>query len=103
MSDIERIGQFSGEISKNVLEQQSKNHKTHYSKDALKDLKISAEFLYSMFSKIMKPLTDGTSTDEKEFKEIRENVIDLELKMRKRHIDRVCKGKCSAKLTSSYN
>ena len=103
MSDIERIGQFSGEISKNVLEQQSKNHKTHYSKDALKDLKISAEFLYSMFSKIMKPLTDGTYTDEKELKEIRENVIDLELKMRKRHIDRVCKGKCSAKLTSSYN
>ncbi len=103
ISDIERIGQFSGEISRNVLEQQSKSHKTHYSKDALKDLKSSAEFIYSMFSKIMKPLTDGSSTDEKELKSIRENVVDLELKMRKRHIDRVCKGKCSAKLTSNYN
>lgn len=38
MSDIERIGQFSGEISKNVLELQSTSHKTHYSKDAIKDL-----------------------------------------------------------------
>lgn len=103
MSDIERIGQFSGEISRNVLEQQSKSHKTHYSKDALKDLKSSAEFIYSMFSKIMKPLTDGTSIDEKELKTVRENVVDLELKMRKKHIDRVCKGKCSAKLTSNYN
>lgn len=103
MSDIERIGQFSGEISRNVLEQQSKSHKTHYSKDALKDLKSSAEFIYSMFSKIMKPLTDGTSIDEKELKTIRENVVDLELKMRKKHIERVCKGKCSAKLTSNYN
>ena len=103
MSDIERIGQFSGEISKNVLEQQSKSHKTHYSKDALKDLKNSAEFIYSMFSKIMKPLTEGTSADGKELKSIRENVIDLEVKMRKRHIDRVCKGECSAKLTSNYN
>ena len=103
ISDIERIGQFSGEISRNVLEQQSKSHKTHYSKDALKDIKSSAEFIYSMFSKIMKPLTDGTSIDEKELKTVRENVVDLELKMRKKHIDRVCKGKCSAKLTSSYN
>ena len=103
MSDIERIGQFSGEISRNVLEQQSKSHKTHYSKDALKDLNSSAELIYSMFSKIMKPLTDGTSIDEKELKTVRENVVDLELKMRKKHIDRVCKGKCSAKLTSNYN
>lgn len=103
ISDIERIGQFGGEISRNILDQQGKSHKTHYSKDALKDLRGSAKLIYSMFSKIMKPLTDGTSADEKELKSIRENVIDLELKMRKRHIERVCKGKCNVKLTSSYN
>ncbi len=103
ISDIERIGQFSGEISRNILDQQGRGHKTHYSKDALKDLRGSAKFIYTMFSKIMKPLADGTSADEKELKSIRENVIDLELKMRKRHIDRVCKGKCNVKLTSSYN
>ena len=103
ISDIERIGQFSGEISSNILEQQSRSHKTHYSKDAVTDLRTSAEFIYSMFSKIMNPLSDGTAADEKDLRYIRENVVNLEFKMRRRHIDRVCKGKCSVKLTSNYN
>ena len=71
--------------------------------DAVTDLRTSAGFIYSMFSKIMNPLSDGTAADEKDLRYIRENVVNLEFKMRRRHIDRVCKGKCSAKLTSNYN
>ena len=33
----------------------------------------------------------------------RKNVGDIELKMRKGHIDGVCRGKCNANLTSNYN
>ena len=33
----------------------------------------------------------------------RKNVGDIELKMRKGHIEGVCRGKCNTKLTSNYN
>ena len=33
----------------------------------------------------------------------RKNVGDIKLKMRKGHIEEVCRGKCDAKLTSNYN
>ena len=32
----------------------------------------------------------------------RKNVGDIELKMRKGHIEGVCRGKCNTKLTSNY-
>ena len=32
----------------------------------------------------------------------RKNVGDIKLKMRKGHIEGICKGKCNAKLTSNY-
>ncbi|MDY5021876.1 MAG: PhoU domain-containing protein [Blautia sp.] len=45
----------------------------------------------------------GNSEGTKKILKQKEEIMDLGIKMRKSHVQRVGKGKCVAKLTESYN
>lgn len=101
LCDIDRMSGLCKEISENIMNQN--NGKQKYSKDALKDLKKSASLILDMFSNSMEAITKGNIIELENLQKKKEEVMQLDEKMRKAHMERVSKGKCSAKLTASYN
>ena len=56
-----------------------------------------------MYSEAIKILKTGNLENAKKMSKKKEKVLDLDINMRKAHMDRVAKGKCEAKMTSAHN
>ncbi|MDO5396397.1 MAG: Na/Pi cotransporter family protein [bacterium] len=99
LSDIDRIGSLNSEIADNLKANMERKKK--YSKDALKNLQNALSMIEEMYSgalHIMKNEPGITDILNK-----KENVLDIDIDMRKGHMKRVAKGKCDANLTASFN
>lgn len=101
LCDIDRIGQLCREITENVYAQNQK--KQTFSKEAMKDLRKSIRMILDMYSYALTVMRDGDESGMKNVQKKKENVMLLDEKMRKAHIDRVGTKKCSVKLTGVYN
>lgn len=77
--------------------------KTKFSKYALKDLGEALESIEEMYSEAMQILKTGDLEDAKKISKKKEKMLDLDINMRKAHMDRVAKGICEAKMTSEHN
>lgn len=101
LCDIDRIGQLTREIMETVAKQNKGKHK--YSKDALKELKKAMEQIQMIYGSCIRAISGDVDMDIKELMRQKEDIMQLDEKMRKNHIARVGKGKCDSKLTIPFN
>ncbi len=105
LSDLDRITYLCQEILDSFKDKIEKKYK--YSKDAMKDLEKGLGLVMEMYSDSLWMVLDGSDNDkekrEKKLRKKKEKILDLSLSMRKAHMDRISKGKCSAKLTKPFH
>lgn len=101
LSDIDRLGDLTREMVETLEVEEGK--KSKFSKEALTDLGESLTVIESMYSKAIEILKTGDQEDAKKLIKKREKVLDLDINMRKAHMDRVAKGVCEAKMTAEHN
>ena len=77
--------------------------KYKYSGKAMEDLKASLQLIEKMFLQASDMMISGNVESSKKIMKQKEQIMDLGIKMRKSHVQRVGKGKCVAKLTEPFN
>ena len=100
LGDFDRVAFLCQEMTDSLEEKKEKKYK--YSKDAMKDLEKSFILIEEMYREAFQMHVNGDTDREKKKQKKKEKVLDLSLSMRKAHLDRVSKGKCSAKLTRPF-
>lgn len=100
LSDFDRIAFLCSEMTDSLKDKIEKKYK--YSKEAMKDLEKSFVLIEEMYREAFQAMISGDRDREKKIRKKKEKVLDLSLSMRKAHLDRVSKGKCSAKLTKPF-
>lgn len=100
LGDLDRIAFLCNETADLLKQKMEKKHK--YSKDAVKDLERCLAVIEAMYAEAFYIMVTGDREREKKVRKKKEKIFDLSLTMRKAHMDRVQKGKCSAKLTTSF-
>lgn len=100
LSDVERMGSLSVEIAKCIQEKEQNNYK--YTSEAMDELQKSLRTLEKMFIDSMKALQGDKSVQIDKMLKRKDKIMDLDIKMRKAHLQRVNKGKCKASLTAPF-
>lgn len=100
LSDVERMGSLSVEIAKCIQEKEQNNYK--YTPEAMEELQKSLRTLEKMFIDSMKALQGDKSVQIDKMVKRKDKIMDLDIKMRKAHLQRVNKGKCKASLTAPF-
>ncbi|MDD2978393.1 MAG: Na/Pi cotransporter family protein [Hespellia sp.] len=101
LSDVDRIGSLCSDLADSVIDGTGKKQK--YSKDAMKDLKESLVLIEEMYTAMIAMMSTGDMENAKKIQKRKERVLNADINIRKAHVNRVGKGKCSAKLTGSFN
>lgn len=73
-----------------------------FSKEAQRDLEQSLILIGEMYEEAFQMLLGSDQDKRKKIRRKKEKMLDLSLHMRKAHLERVEKGKCSAKLTKPF-
>ena len=100
LSDVERMGTLSVEVAKCVQEKIENRYK--YTPEAMEELQKSLNTLEKMFTDSIKALQGDKSVQTEKLIKRKDKIMDLDLKMRKAHVQRVNKGKCKASLTTPF-
>ena len=69
----------------------------------MRDMRHSLQLIQEMFTKAVQMMATGNTEAAKDILQQKEKILDLGIKMRKSHVERVGEGKCKAKLTEPYN
>lgn len=100
LCDVERIGDLCQKVSGSIAMQGTK--KERYSKEALKDIRMSIGAVLDMYTKAMDTIMNGGRVEHSELQSWKEEVIQLDDMMRRAHLERVRKKKCRATMTSAF-
>ena len=101
LSDVDRMSALCREVCLSLKDKEEKKYK--YSKDAMRDMQHSLHLIQEMFTKAVQMMVSGNTDAAKDILKQKEKILDLGIKMRKSHVERVGEGKCKAKLTEPYN
>ena len=101
LSDVDRMSALCREVCLSLKDKEEKKYK--YSKDAMRDMRHSLQLIQEMFTKAVQMMATGNTEAAKDILQQKEKILDLGIKMRKSHVERVGEGKCKAKLTEPYN
>ena len=103
LGDFDRIVFLSQEVLELLTVKSEKKKKSSaFSKEAQRDLEHSLALIGEMYEEAFQMLLSGDREKIKKIRKKKEKMLDLSLHMRKAHMDRVAKGKCSAKLTKPF-
>ena len=102
LGDLDRIVYLCQEILEQLLSQAQKKNKVRYSKEARKELEQGMVLIRQMYAEAFQMLLSGERDNLKKIRKKKEKMLELSLHMRKAHLERVEKGKCSAKLTKPF-
>ncbi len=100
LSEVERVGTLSVEVTKCV--QEKTENKYSYTPEAMDQLQKSLKTLEKMFTDSLQALQGNKSVPMKKLIRQKDQIMDLDLQMRKSHIQRVNEGKCKANLTIPF-
>ena len=100
LSDVERMGTLSVEMAECMLEKSDRKYK--YTQEAMDELQKSLKVLNKMFCDSLKALQGDPKIEPGKMMKRKDKLLDLDIKMRKAHIERVNKGKCKASLTAPF-
>ena len=101
LSDVDRMGALCREIGLSLKDKEEKKYK--YSEKAIGDLKASLQLIQKMYFQVADMMITGNAESARKILKQKEQIMDLGIKMRKSHVQRVGKGKCTAKLTEPFN
>ncbi len=101
LNDIDRMGILCGEIAQIILRQNERKRK--FSKEAIKDLRKSLGLILQMYTEAMQAILGGSEADIENIRKRKGEIMLLDEKMRRAHMERVGKKKCDAKLLISFN
>lgn len=101
LGDVERMGELCVDVTLAIEDRDRR--KTKYSKEAMKDLEKSLKVIEDMYGAALQVLTTGDEESARKIRKKKEKVLDLDIEMRKGHMDRVSKGKCATEMTGSLN
>ena len=101
LSDVDRMGALCREIAFSLKDKEEKKYQ--YSEKAMDDLKNSLQLIQKMYLQAVNMMTTGNAENAKKIVKQKEQIMDLGIKMRKSHVQRVGKGKCVSKLTEPFN
>ncbi len=100
LSDVERMGGLAVELGDSL--QARKEKKYNYSPEAMDDLEKSLTYIETMYEDAMTALASGSLEPLQRSLEQKETVLDLDIEMRKQHMQRVNKGTCKKKLSVPF-
>ena len=101
LGDVERMGELCADVTLAIEDRDQR--KTKYSKEAMKDLEKSLKVIEDMYGAALQVLTKGDEESARKIRKKKEKVLDLDIEMRKGHMDRVSKGKCATEMTGPLN
>ena len=101
LGDVERMGELCVDVTLAIEDRDRR--KTKYSKEAMKDLEKSLKVIEDMYGAALQVLTTGDEESAGKIRKKKEKVLDLDIEMRKGHMDRVSKGKCATEMTGPLN
>lgn len=101
LSDVNRIGSLCGDLSHTIREKVERRYK--YSKQAVRDMEHSLRVIETMYLQILDGLKGSDPDCVEPVCRDRGMVLDLDINMRKAHMERVSKGLCEAHLTAPFN
>ena len=101
LGDVERMGELCVDVTLAIEDRDRR--KTKYSKEAMKDLEKSLRVIEDMYGAALQVLTKGDEESARKIRKKKEKVLDLDIEMRKGHMDRVSKGKCATEMTGPLN
>ena len=101
LCDIDRIADLCKELSESMLNQKGKKQK--YSKEALKELRKAVGLILDMYEEAMRAIISGEEIAQEAIREKREEIMQLDEKLKKAHAQRVVNKKCDANKTVAYN
>ncbi|XCP85940.1 Na/Pi cotransporter family protein [Roseburia hominis] len=101
LSDVDRISFLCQAIAEAVLERRDKKH--WFSKEARGDLEKGLGMIGDMYAEVLQVMETGDLENAKKILKRKEKILDLDIHMRKAHMERVGKGKCAAHLAAPFN
>lgn len=101
LGDVERMGELCADVTLAIEDRDRR--KTKYSKEAMKDLEKSLKVIEDMYGAALQVLTKGDEESARKIRKKKEKVLDLDIEMRKGHMDRVSKEKCATEMTGPLN
>lgn len=101
LSDVDRMSALSKEVGKSLKGKKEKKYK--YSEDAMSDLEKSLGLIHKLYTDSIHSMISGDVDNAKKIMKRRDEIMELDIRMREGHVKRVGKGKCSAKLTEPFN
>ncbi|MCC8163731.1 MAG: Na/Pi cotransporter family protein [Lachnospiraceae bacterium] len=100
LSDIERMGDLSAEMADALLERTGKKYA--YSPEALTELENSLDSIEKMYCDAVDALSVGNTAALDELLQHKDQVLDLDIEMRKNHMQRVNRGACNKKMSVPF-
>ena len=98
--DVERMGELAADLTDVIAGKMELKYS--FSEEAMEDLRKSLSQISKMYGDAMRALEQGEPEEPEKLIRRREKVMDLDINMRKAHMDRVNKGKCKAKLSAPF-
>ena len=98
--DVERMGELAADLTDVIAGKIELKYS--FSEEAMEDLRKSLNQISKMYGNAMRALEQGEPEEPEKLIRRREKVMDLDINMRKAHMDRVNKGKCKAKLSAPF-
>ena len=98
--DVERMGELTADLTDVIAGKMELKYS--FSEEAMEDLRKSLNQISKMYGDAMRALEQGEPEEPEKLIRRREKVMDLDINMRKAHMDRVNKGKCKAKLSAPF-
>ena len=98
--DVERMGELATDLTDVIAGKMELKYS--FSEEAMEDLRKSLNQISKRYGDAMRALEQGEPEEPEKLIRRREKVMDLDINMRKAHMDRVNKGKCKAKLSAPF-
>ncbi len=100
ISDISRMGDLAVELGDALQEKNDKKHK--FSDEAMEELDNSLVCISKMYQDAMLGLSTGNGAVLEEILDHKDKVLDLDIEMRKGHMQRVKDGLCDKKMSAPF-
>ena len=101
LSDVERISSLCKDISDSIQDKIDGTYE--FTREAMLELEQSLRKVENMYTDTFLMIESGEKEKARDILRQKDQIMDLDLNMRKAHMNRVANGKCSASLTAPFS
>ena len=101
LSDVERISSLCKDIADSIQDKIDGTYE--FTREAMLELEQSLRKVENMYTDTFLMIESGEKEKARDILRQKDQIMDLDLNMRKAHMNRVANGKCSASLTAPFS